>query len=368
MKIALLGDIGLFGKFDINQNANLDYYFADYRKKLAECDFIIGNLEVPFSKDFKEFKPKSAVLGTSVENISTLKLLGVTHVNLANNHVGDFGEEGYELTKNNLKKAGIKFFGIEGIQSFIHHKSNKICLSGFCNMNTSPVYLYGIDDKKRGINLADADTIEKTLTKSHDKGYLNILAFHTGLEHVHLPGKEDMLFCRYLAEKFDYILYGHHPHVVQGFEKHKNSNLFYSLGNFCFDDVYSKVDSVNPLVTMSEANKLGLIPILTIENNKVKGVELLWSYLDESKMSFLKNTDNPLIDMITSCLKGRSLNEIEEERVIALNKYQNRRKSLRNINWYISRLNLRYAKLFIETKKNSRLYHRHYLSKVSKKV
>lgn len=368
MKIALLGDIGLFGKFDINQNSNLNNYFSDYKTKIADCDFIIGNLEVPFTKDFKEFKPKSAVLGTSPENTDTLKLLGVTHVNLANNHMGDFGKEGYELTKKALKKAQIDFFGIEGIQRFIHYKNNKVCLSGFCNMNTSPVYLYGIDDNRRGINIADASIIEDTLTKYHNEGYLNILAFHTGLEHVHLPGKEDMLFCRYLAEKFDYILYGHHPHVVQGFEKHKNSSLFYSLGNFCFDDVYSKVGSVSPLVKMSEANKLGLIPILTIEDNNVVEVELLWSYLGEEKMHIVSPHDNPLIDTIKSCLTDRSLVEIEKERSELLNKYLHQRKASRNINWYISRLNLRYARLFLEIKKNSRLYNKHYLSKVNKKV
>lgn len=368
MKIALLGDIGLFGKFNIKQNSDLNNYFSDYKTKIADCDFIVGNLEVPFTRKLKEFKPKSAVIGTGPENINILELLEITHVNLANNHVGDFGKEGYELTKKILKKANIEFFGIEGIQNFIHYENNKVCLSGFCNMNTSPVYLHGIDHKKRGINIADADIIENTLARSHAEGYLNILAFHTGLEHVHLPGKEDILFCRYLAEKFDYILYGHHPHVVQGFEKHKNSNLFYSLGNFCFDDVYSKVDSINPLVKMSEANKLGLIPILTIENNNVTEVELVWSYLGEEKMNILSSDENPLIENIKSCLTDRPLAEVEKERSELLDKHLYQRKALRNIKWYTNRFNLRYVRLFLEIKKNSRLYNKHYLSKVNKKV
>lgn len=368
MKIALLGDIGLFGKFDIKQNNNLDYYFSDYRKKIADCDFVIGNLEVPFSKKLKEFKPKSAVLGTNPKNIDTLELLGITHVNLANNHVGDFGREGYELTKKVLKKAKIEFFGIEGIQSFIHYKNNRICLSGFCNMNTSPVYLYRIDERKRGVNIADADIIEKTLIDAHKKGYLNVLAFHTGLEHVHLPGKEDILFCRYLADKLPYILYGHHPHVVQGFEKHLDSHLFYSLGNFCFDDVYSKTDTINPLVEMSDANKLGLIPILTIENNKIIKVELVWTYLGKDKMFIINDDNHLLIDKIASCMEDKSLEEIEKERNHQLKKYIDKRKKLRDIDWYLNRLNIRYARLYFEIKKNSKLYQKHYLSKVSKNI
>ena len=41
----------------------------------------------------------------------------------------------------------------------------------------------------------------------------------------------------------------HHPHVAQGIEMHKSSLIAYSLGNFCFDDVYTSVSKA-PLVKL----------------------------------------------------------------------------------------------------------------------
>lgn len=368
MKIALLGDIGLFGKFSLKNNKNIDNYFKAYREQVSICDYVIGNLEIPFSREFKEFKPKSAVIGSDEENAKILKMLRLTHVNLANNHIGDFGEEGYELTKKLLKENDIEYFGIEGIQNFIYKENNKICLSGFCNMNASPVYLHKIDSQDKGVNVADADIIENTLLKAHEEGFLNVLAFHSGLEHVHLPSKEDMMFFRYLAKKTPYILYGHHPHVVQALERYEESNLFYSLGNFCFDDVYSKNNSSQPLVSMSEENKLGLIPILTIENNKVINVELIWTYLDENEMLILKSNEHPVIKKIKNCIIDKTLDDIEKERNRDLSKYIESRINSRNINWYLSRFNFRYFRLYFEIKNNAKLYSKMYLSKVNQKT
>ena len=33
---------------------------------------------------------------------------------------------------------------------------------------------------------------------------------------------------------------GHHPHVVQSAEKYKDKYIFYSLGNFVFDQMWSR--------------------------------------------------------------------------------------------------------------------------------
>ncbi|MFD1133092.1 CapA family protein [Psychrobacter sanguinis] len=369
MKIALLGDIGFFGKFS-NTNSSLEGYFDSYLRAISDCDYIVGNLEIPFTDIFKEYKPKSAVIGSSSKSAALLSQLKLTHVNLANNHIGDFGLEGYSLTKKILEKNDIHYFGIEGIKSYVHHDNNRICLSGFCNMNANPVFLHNIDNKLYGVNVADADIIEKELLETDTLGYLNIIAFHSGLEHIHLPSIEDISFFRYLANKIDFVLYGHHPHVVQSFEKHKKSHLYYSLGNFCFDDVYSRKNKGTPLVRMSEANKLGLIPILTIENNKVIDIEHIWTYMGDENMLILKEDGHPLINKITSELSLANLdfNDIDAIRKSDLMKISLQRKKSRNLQWYRDRLNLRYVKLYLQSKENYKLYKSKYLDKLNKKL
>lgn len=53
---------------------------------------------------------------------------------------------------------------------------------------------------------------------------------------------------------------GHHSHFVQLIEKYKNGYITYSLGNFVFDQEFSK-----------ETMK-GLMLKVIIENGKIKGV------------------------------------------------------------------------------------------------
>ena len=45
MRLAFVGDIALFGKFDLRRN-NLGDYFSDVKSILDGCDYRIGNLEL----------------------------------------------------------------------------------------------------------------------------------------------------------------------------------------------------------------------------------------------------------------------------------------------------------------------------------
>ena len=36
------------------------------------------------------------------------------------------------------------------------------------------------------------------------------------------------------------LVIGNHPHVVQGYEKYKDKYIFYALGNFIFDQMWSE--------------------------------------------------------------------------------------------------------------------------------
>lgn len=366
MKIALLGDIGLFGKFCVRNGINPEEYFLDFINKTKDCDFIVGNLETPFSEKFKEYTAKSACIGSFKENVEIINSLNVKYVNLANNHTGDFGAEGYKLTKKLLSDNHIKYFGVEGIKEYLEYDDNRICFSGFCNMDSNPVYLSKPEKNNDiGVNVVDVDNVVESLKESNSAGYLNIVAFHSGLEHVNLPGKADIYFARYLAESYDYILYGHHPHVVQAYEKFNNSHLFYSLGNFCFDDVYSSA-SKKPLVKMTEANKIGLVPILTIENNIVVHIENVWTYLGKDRMEIIDTDSSGIIDAVKN-IRLRDIDKVEADRKDMLSAWYSERKRKRSFAWYMKRLRFKYINLFFNAKRNRKLYEKHYLNKLKQR-
>jgi len=96
MKVALLGDIGLFGKYDLKQNKNAFNNLEQVADFLNKQDFVVGNLETPFTKEEHTSTAKSAHIKSDPVNVELLKFLNIKAVNLANNHLCDYGYNGYK--------------------------------------------------------------------------------------------------------------------------------------------------------------------------------------------------------------------------------------------------------------------------------
>ena len=56
------------------------------------------------------------------------------------------------------------------------------------------------------------------------------------------------------------IIHGHHPHVLQSDEIYKDKPIFYSLGNFIFDQNWSKETSTSEFIII-EINKDNILKI-----------------------------------------------------------------------------------------------------------
>jgi poly-gamma-glutamate synthesis protein (capsule biosynthesis protein) len=110
MKIALIGDIGFFGKHSLRTNENIYEYFEDVRKHLEQFDYVVGNLELPFLEKGKPFGAKSVNLKSVPENVKLLKHLNINVVTLANNHMFDFGQQGVDSTIELLEKNNISYW------------------------------------------------------------------------------------------------------------------------------------------------------------------------------------------------------------------------------------------------------------------
>ncbi len=355
MKIALMGDIALFGCMSVNNNPHLYDYFSDIADYLSQFDYVVGNLETPFSKSKKTSGAKSAFICSDVENISILKQLHVNAVCLSNNHMFDFGREGYETTKRLLEDNDIDYFGTEGKGLRIEFEGNHLAFSGFCCYSSGPLKCVPLGDY--GVNAYNIKTVEECLINNNKDGFLNIVAVHAGKEHVNYPAIEHIRAARLLAEKINYIYYGHHPHVIQGVEDYNGSLLAYSLGNFCFDDIYTKASGNNPLITLTDNNRHGMILELTIEKNKViQWEERVICISKEQKMEILDNYE-PLKDYnsaVINCeLDKEAYNNKRNSILVAR---VNERKDARNLMWYFRRLRPMYLRLYFNSRKNVKNY------------
>lgn len=348
MKIALLGDTALFGKYTTENNKVFEY-FREVRERLKEYDVVIANLETPFNTKSKPTGYKSAYISSDPKNVEILKYLGISIVNLANNHIFDYGIDVYTLTKKVLEDNQIDYFGVEGKNMIIEQENNRIYINGFCCYSTNPLGL-----GRKGINALNYQIVGNILTENQKLGNNTILSIHAGQEHINYPNYDHILFARKLSEITPYVYYGHHPHVLQGMESYQNSLLAYSLGNFCFDDLYTG-KSKRPLVRQSENNKSSIILELKYVNNQLVRHEAIPIYSGEDRMEIghynildgLKDYSSRLLLEAKDYVSKR--NEV-------LSSIHRKRTLQRDFMWYLKRINMRTFFLIKDILANRRKY------------
>lgn len=356
MKIAFIGDIGLFGRNSLaNTNQHeLERYLEPLASRLKTYDVVIGNLEAPFTDSDKTIGGKSAYLKSDPRNAYLLKFLNIQYVNLANNHLYDYGIKGYKETLAVLENEGINHFGTEDNVCLIRNDNNALMFRGYCCYSTNPK---GIKDerKRKGIiNSLSYSRIKTDLELDKNNKYLSVLSCHWGEEHIHYPNPSHVLLARQLAQHFSFIIHGHHPHVLQGIEKVNDSLISYSLGNALFDDVYTS-KSIDPLITLSDANRTTGIIEIEIENNSIYRWEFIPYKFSQDVISFI-DTGN-----IHDYMKFWSDSLIIDDAYISRRNqfrdaYVENRKKMRNLEWYISRLNIDSLKMIYSGKINRKFF------------
>jgi len=223
-----------------------DFFFTNLAPLFQEADLVVANLEGPITKFSSQSvgtlpgSPKNFIFTFSPAVVETLAKNNFYLLNLGNNHILNFGLEGLAQTKNYLKVAGIGYFGNTGDDEeryFIWQKDNlKI---GFVNYNQFV---------PNGFALAKEDIL-----KARPQADLIILYAHWGEEYQEEPNKLIKEQAHQLAEAGADLIIGSHPHVVQPAELYQGKKIYYSLGNFLFDQYFSP-----------ETQK-GLLVVLTID-------------------------------------------------------------------------------------------------------
>lgn len=265
MKVLFLGDFFYDDKI-INQD------IIKIGKYIEKNKFItVLNLEGPLNSGFKTSKKHSLYSDKSL--LRVLKILNVKAVNLANNHIMDWGKESLDFTIKELKKNNIQCFGAgmnmeEALQpAVLNLNKNKVALYGFSwKMEESII----ASKNKPGVASLNFKKM-KTLFDNSDADYI-IPVLHMGYEFEKLPQPSHLAQCRnILANKKIKLIIGHHPHVVQAFEKDKN--IYYSLGNFYFGSQRSILSSLR---NASEDVNEGLGVILDVTNWNITTINIIY--------------------------------------------------------------------------------------------
>ncbi|MDD2656821.1 MAG: CapA family protein [Patescibacteria group bacterium] len=237
--IIMVGDIMLDRDvFDFikKNNSDFDFPFAKIKTFLADADFRVGNLEGPITNNKSIIKAGDASdnggnLRFTFSPSTTLPLSqNFDLLSLANNHITNFANDGVVQTKNYLTKAGINYFGDFYNQtelSFIYEVATdlKIAFVGFHQF-----YPGGLNNVLSEI----------TKIKSEKLADVIIIFPHWGTEYLTTrpDGKQQELSSKFIDAGADLVV-GSHPHVIEPIEMYKDKIIFYSLGNFIFDQYFS---------------------------------------------------------------------------------------------------------------------------------
>lgn len=237
--LAAVGDI-LFdrGVREEIERRGADTVFAEVRAILSSADIAAGNLECPLT-DRHEPRPMRYVFRCDPARAATLAAAGFDAVTLANNHILDQGRGGLLDTIEHLHAAGVTPVGagpdaVAARQPVIVERNGmRLALLAFLDMPIEgAVYL---EDMPGPATAGSADAVREAVRDAREQADAVVVFFHWGVEFSARPARAQRELARAAADAGASLVIGHHPHVLQPWERMGDTLVVYSLGNFVFD-------------------------------------------------------------------------------------------------------------------------------------
>ena len=198
-------------------------------------------------------------------------------VTLANNHSYDMGSQGVIDTKVHLEASDIAFMGeqFEVNSSSLHVETIRELDIAFVAINDT----HPNTDIETALELIHtAETIVDT----------TVVTIHWGSEYQPISNLHQQSLAHQFIDAGADAVIGHHPHVVQEIEVYQDRPIFYSLGNFLFDQYFSK--------ETQEGLAIGLV----LGKNKTMGAYIFPLSMERSQVEYMPYPDRTtfMIDLL----------------------------------------------------------------------
>jgi len=205
-------------------------------KALLSADIEFANLETPVTTRGAK-TPKTWNFRARPAYLNIVKEAGFTVLNIANNHVWDFGRDGFLDTLKTLEKNGWTYVGggrdraaAEKVR-LIEFEGLTVGLLGMTS--THPEQGWAGKDKP-GVAYSDFNRIAEIVGRAKKECDVLVVSFHGGTELAEDPNDIQKAVAHAAVDAGADLFLGHHPHVLQPVELYKGKPILYSLGNFLF--------------------------------------------------------------------------------------------------------------------------------------
>lgn len=256
--IRFVGDI-MLGRYveQLTDKYGDDYPFKGVHHILTEPDITIGNFEGNIPRIHYPTPSGGMQFSMTSKTMHRLAQEGFDVLSLANNHSYDNGRSAYVYTQE------------------MCFQSNVICGGDHQFTSSNNVRIITHDGTRIGMLFLNAvfaqptpDELKQLFTEIRDVSDVQIAYIHWGDEYALTHNSMQEKLAHELIDIGIDVIVGHHPHVIQDIEIYKNVPIFYSLGNFIFDQYFS-VDVQEGLILTLEYTKTKSIFSLSVISSQL---------------------------------------------------------------------------------------------------
>ncbi len=265
--IGFVGDIVPGRNVDnkMRQFGDYTHPFQRIASTLTQFDVTIANLEGNLSSTKEPpTDPHTFTFVSSPRMVDGFKLAGIDAVSLANNHSTwnseGWGTSGLTDTIDALNAGGVPYFGaglsLDEARKPVEFQvaGKRIAIIGIdgvtANKHDLPGIVYGSNFGGDGLYAGagvdspgtspfDADLFIPDIQNLAGQYDIVIPYFHFGVEYIAVPPQWAVDAARSALDAGATMVVTNHPHLIQGMETHNGKPIFYSVGNFIFDQMFS---------------------------------------------------------------------------------------------------------------------------------
>ncbi|SFQ68987.1 poly-gamma-glutamate synthesis protein (capsule biosynthesis protein) [Halopseudomonas formosensis] len=246
------------------------------------ADYAICNFEAPVEGAGSPIAKSGPHIQQKATTLYGLKKQGFDLIQLANNHIMDFGSSGLMET---IKQAHLAKLDVIGAGADFNSAYKPLIkeingvVFGIINACEAQfgVLDYFQDKNTAGYAWINHNQIDKNIIDLKKQCDFVLVLSHAGLENYSIPQREWRERYQHFCDLGADVVVGAHPHVPQGFEEYKASLIFYSLGNFYFDwggHAANDDKSYAVMLEFDKASRIKVTPVFHITRIEQRVVDV----------------------------------------------------------------------------------------------
>lgn len=247
---------------------------SELKSRLNDADILEINEEFPFGTKGTPESDKQYTFRVDPKYITVLTDMGVDVAGLANNHILDYGQDCMQQTLAELAAASINETGVaENLESaktpvviekngkkYAFLAASRVLPKGSWDLRNRDWAVFGAYD-----TTALIDAIQSAKSQ-YDYVFVMI---HWGTEKTTtLTDYQQKMGHSFIDAGADAVI-GAHPHVLQGIEYYNGKPVFYSLGNFIFNQTINETAALSVTISPDGTPTYTLIPAKAVNGKTV---------------------------------------------------------------------------------------------------